>query len=383
MGFSGSGSSFDVLVGMGLREDRFERVTQLFYEAAGDPEMWPGALDALAEASGATGAVLLPVRPGPPKAISSPGIAELIDGHVREGWRPANPRTRRGLELTDSGWTGLITDRDVFGERGLPPGDYAAFLERHGFGWFAGMVLARSGHELVMQVSIERRLEQGSFTPDEIAILNRLMDQLRPAAALAFRIGISGAISFADGIAAMGEDAVVVGDLGNVLYATPGFERHVGTAFEIRGGRLLATDPEADGRLGGVLASVVESGSASSSLGQGFVLPRPDALPLFLRIAPLGCSSGDVFRLARAVVIVTDPERGGTQTFRILIETFGLSAAEARLARRIGRGETIRDIAAAEGMAVGTMRQRLKAVFGKTGTHRQTELALLVASMSR
>jgi hypothetical protein len=29
------------------------------------------------------------------------------------------------------------------------------------------------------------------------------------------------------------------------------------------------------------------------------------------------------------------------------------------------------------------MRQRLKSVFGKTGTHRQVELALLVASMSR
>ena len=82
------------------------------------------------------------------------------------------------------------------------------------------------------------------------------------------------------------------------------------------------------------------------------------------------------------MVIVTDPERGGLRTFHILIETFGLSAAEARLARRIGRGETLRDIADAERMSVETMRTRLKSVFGKTGTHRQAELALLVASMS-
>jgi DNA-binding CsgD family transcriptional regulator len=112
------------------------------------------------------------------------------------------------------------------------------------------------------------------------------------------------------------------------------------------------------------------------------VLPRPDALPLFIRVVPMAGAAHDVFNLARAVVIVTDPERGGSQTFHILIETFGLSAAEVRLARRIGRGETVRDIASAERMSVETIRTRLKSVFGKTGTHRQAELALLVASMS-
>ncbi len=367
---------------MGLREDRFERVSELFYEAAGVPETWPDALDALAEASGATGAVLLPVRPGPPKAISSRGISELVARHVSEGWHPSNPRMRRGLELTAAGWLGLITDRDMFGEEGLPPGGYSAFLEQHGFGWVAGMVLARAGHDLVVPVSIERRLDQGPFMPDEVLTLNRLMAQLRPAAALAVRIGFAGARSFADGIAAIGEDAVLVGDLGNVLYVTPGFERHVGSAFALRAGRLTATDSEGDCRLGALIAKATVAGAISKRVGGGFVLPRPDALPLFVRIVPMAGATQDVFNQARAVVIVTDPERGGSQTFHILIETFGLSAAEARLARRIGRGETVRDIASAERMSVETIRTRLKSVFGKTGTHRQAELALLVASMS-
>jgi len=368
---------------MALKEDRFERVSELFYEAAGVPETWPDALDALAEASGATGAVLLPVRPGSSRTISSAGIAELVERHVAQGWHPANPRMRRGLELTEAGWLGLITDRDMFGEDGLPASDYSAFLEQHGFGWVAGMVLARAGHDLVVPVSIERRLEEGPFTPGEVLTLNRLMAQLRPAAALAVRIGFAGARSFADGVAAIGEDAVLIGDLGNVLYSTPGFERHLGCAFDIRSGRLVAADRDGDARLGALIGRATESGPVASRIGRGFVLQRPEALPLFVRVVPISGAAHDVFNLARAVVIVTDPERGGSRTFHILIETFGLSAAEARLARRIGRGETLRDIASAERMSVETMRTRLKSVFGKTGTHRQAELALLVASMSR
>lgn len=367
---------------MALREDRFERVSELFYEAAGVPETWPDALDALAEASGAAGAALFPVRPGPPKAIASPGIAELIAKHVAEGWLPSNPRTRRGRELTAAGWLGLMTDRDMFGEEGLPPGDYTAFLRQHGFGWGAGMVLARAGDDLVIPVGIERRLDEGPFTPAEVSKLNRLMGQLRPAAALALRIGTAGARSFADGVAAIGEDAVLVGDLGNVLYASPGFERHLGRAFALRGGRLAATDTEGECRLAAVIAKATQAGPAARRVGGGIVLPRPEGLPLFVRVVPMVGAAQDVFNLARAVIVVTDPERAGSQTFHILIETFGLSAAEARLARRIGRGETLRDIASAEHMSVETMRTRLKSVFGKTGTHRQAELALLVASMS-
>ena len=229
---------------MALNEDRFERVSELFYEAAGIPETWPDALDALADASGASGAVLLPVRPGQSKAISSRGISELVARQVSEGWHPSNPRLRRGLELTDAGWLGLITDRDMFGTEGLPASDYSAFLERHGFGWVAGMVLARAGHDLVVSLSLERRLDLGPFRQDEIVSLNRLMAQLRPAAALAVRIGFAGAKSFADGVAAVGEDAVLIGDLGKVLYATPAFERHFGNAFAIEAGQLAATDRE-------------------------------------------------------------------------------------------------------------------------------------------
>lgn len=66
-----------------------------------------------------------------------------------------------------------------------------------------------------------------------------------------------------------------------------------------------------------------------------------------------------------------------------LASIFGLSAAEGRLAARIGRGEELKDIAEAEGIVIETARARLKAVFAKTGTHRQAELAILIAGLMR
>ena len=368
---------------MGLKEDRFERVSELFFEAAAVPDLWPDALDALSEASGATGAVLLPVRPGAPAAIASRGIEELIAAYVSEGWHPSNPRMRRGLELTAGGWQGLITERDMFGAEGPPRDGYAAFLERHGFGSLAGMVLARCGHDLVVPVSIERRISQGPFTPSEVMTLNRLLAQLKVAAGLAVRIGFEASRNFAEGIAAIGEDAVLVGDLGQVLHVTPGFERHVGGAFALRAGRLAATNVEADCHLAAVIARATHGAPASKRVSGGFAVPRPGERPLFVRVVPAVRAAQDVFRLARAVIIVTDPERGGSEAFHALIETFGLTAAEARLARRIGRGETLRDIAVAERISLETIRTRLKSVFAKTSTHRQAELALLVASISR
>ena len=128
------------------------------------PRPWPDALDALAEASGATGAVLLPGAAGSAEGDFFPRHLRAGRAACRGGLAPSNPRMRRGLELTAAGWLGLITDRDMFGEEGLPPGDYSAFLEQHGFGWVAGMVLARAGHDLIVPVSIERRLDQGPFT---------------------------------------------------------------------------------------------------------------------------------------------------------------------------------------------------------------------------
>jgi DNA-binding CsgD family transcriptional regulator len=53
---------------------------------------------------------------------------------------------------------------------------------------------------------------------------------------------------------------------------------------------------------------------------------------------------------------------------------FDLTPAEARVARQIGRGRTVDEVATASGLSPGTVRGQVKSILGKTGLHRQAEL---------
>lgn len=62
----------------------------------------------------------------------------------------------------------------------------------------------------------------------------------------------------------------------------------------------------------------------------------------------------------------------------ILAIRFGLTPAETQLVLRLLDGESLKTIAAARGVSYETIRTTLKHVFEKTGTHRQSELVILM-----
>jgi DNA-binding CsgD family transcriptional regulator len=78
-------------------------------------------------------------------------------------------------------------------------------------------------------------------------------------------------------------------------------------------------------------------------------------------------------------VIFVDPDEKKSTPELVLQLAFGLTTAEARMASSIARGEGLRHAANANGIAFETARAHLKAVFAKTQTHRQTDLALLIS----
>lgn len=58
----------------------------------------------------------------------------------------------------------------------------------------------------------------------------------------------------------------------------------------------------------------------------------------------------------------------------------GLTGAEARLAAELGEGTRVEQIAQTFGISRETVRSQLKAIFSKTGVHRQVELVSLLNS---
>lgn len=66
---------------------------------------------------------------------------------------------------------------------------------------------------------------------------------------------------------------------------------------------------------------------------------------------------------------------------RQLMGMFGLSAAEARLARALCHGDTLEDHAQTQGVKITTLKTQLRSIFAKTQTDRQVTLVSLITGI--
>ena len=78
------------------------------------------------------------------------------------------------------------------------------------------------------------------------------------------------------------------------------------------------------------------------------------------------------------MLVITDLSAGTSPQAALIQGLFDLTPAEARVAQAIASSVQPVDISRQHGISVGTVRTHMKAVFAKTGTSRQAELALLL-----
>lgn len=370
-----------------VRAEAAGQVVQRFFEAAALPELWPSALHELAQACGAEGAAAHSSDGLKTFAtVGSPGLAELHENFLRR-WRAPelNSHRARGIALLARGWRGALTEQDCFTPEALARDAFQQdFFVRSGFSSFAGIILAKSP-ELTLSVSIIRRLHQGPYSGSEVAFVNALAAHLRTASAIALRFGLESTRRLADAFATMGQPVALVGRAGRVIHMNARFERLVGDAIFVKSGRLTAWRGRSQAELSAAIARAIgHDGTLRAPLAP-VVLPRRAGLrPLVAHVMPVVGQARDLMHLVAAVVTLTDlGDTAQAPAEEILIDAFGLTPAEAQLAALIATGKSLPEIARARRVAHETLRSRLKSVFDKTGTGRQTELALLVARLSR
>ena len=163
------------------------------------------------------------------------------------------------------------------------------------------------------------------------------------------------------------------------------FERLIADGVQIRGGRLGSWHDDADRRLAAAVHKALHHDDALREPFSAVVLPRRNGgRPLVARVVPVVGRAHDILHLASAIVTLTDLDGASSTLPELLLEqAFGLTPAEARLAAEIGAGRSLPEIARDRKISHETLRSRLKVVFDKTGTARQTDLALLVAKVAR
>jgi DNA-binding CsgD family transcriptional regulator len=85
-------------------------------------------------------------------------------------------------------------------------------------------------------------------------------------------------------------------------------------------------------------------------------------------------------RCPAATVFVSDPQKQSQVSMEVLMDVYGLTRTEARLACELAHGARIDEAAATLAMGTGTARTHLKNILQKTDTHRQAELVRLILS---
>lgn len=163
---------------------------------------------------------------------------------------------------------------------------------------------------------------------------------------------------------------------------------------ELRHGRVLRQDRAGivrpiHARRSGAFAAAVRGACLAPRDGASpteLVLPvRNAAQPVLASLLPMASPLAHsraswLFETERLVLLqLRGLAPGHRLDPRLLQRLFGFTDTEARLAARLATGQTLAEAGAALQISRHTTRQHLKQVFGKTGMHRQVDLALLLA----
>lgn len=170
---------------------------------------------------------------------------------------------------------------------------------------------------------------------------------------------------------AMGDAAFLLHRDGHLDYANRSAQAllDAGDALRLRSGRLETTDPNTRADVTGMIAAAGgrgETGAASLHTRSG------GRLNVTVIAAD---AAGSVLMLAAWI------RRDGDRSLAQPVKAFGLTRAEADVARAIAAGDAPVDIAAARGVFLATVQTQIKTVAAKLGCRRQSEIAAIVQAM--
>lgn len=355
------------------------------YDCAIDPGRWKGVLGAIAAAvDAAVGMVavhdLVANRPVRTFAHGMPAPALWL---YETRYATRNPiaealATRHVEGTVDT--LGSLVEADGWTQSKM----YREFMRPLGLGDVLGVAALRNARRGVWLGMIRRRAQPRFGAAEErlvrmlaphVVRAMRFSDILELRAVEAHRLaavldGLATAVWLVDGQA-------------QVLHANAAAEallRRDGV-LRVARGQLTAAAPAEASLLAGAIQRAAAGGAADRAAEAG--LPIGDGMAgegLVVTVLPLrGAGPSDA---AAVAVLAQDPTTAGRAPLRAFGELHGLTPAELRCLGEIALGRNVPDAAAALGVAPSTARTRLNAIFQKTGTASQAELARLLAAFT-
>lgn len=356
---------------------KLDDVTARLGDIALDPAGWPSFMDEVCAAVGATGAAMLQSDIRTEDIPRTASITEYFDKtYFPNNHHLTDIRAARGVPRLLTG-ADVITDADLFeSETEMLRDPLYASLGEFGLKWFAAVGF-RAGSAL-WGLTIQRSPKQGMFDADEVKALSRLSARLTEAATLSTIVGRTAISGIANALELIQIAAIAVGRFGAVIGMNGQAEAALGPDLAIRNNRLTLHDRQANADLTRLIDQLRHTSDLLTLPSSPIVMRRIDKRPIVIQMQPVPPAARSPFLGARAILLIRDLEGNATFDQNILVTTFELTPAQARLAAILARGDSVEEAAQATGISIATARNHLKAIFQKTGTHRQAELVALL-----
>ncbi len=179
----------------------------------------------------------------------------------------------------------------------------------------------------------------------------------------------------ADGLEGSGLPAIVLDQIGRVIYRTATISHFLNRDFRIAEGLLRGIDAATES----AFQNLAEWARGKTSTPDNFLIHRTTASRALLLAMPIKrIFYDDRPRTAQSIVAFLDLGQKSKPPFDQLRALFNLTDAEASVAIQIGMGMTIVEAAFARGVATSTVRGQLKVIFRKLNLKRQSDIVRVV-----
>lgn len=232
------------------------------------------------------------------------------------------------------------------------------------------------------EIGLHRPIEAPAFGETDRAALDSVSEHLASALRLSTQLENERVTSSVRGAALDGlrHGAVVARADGTVVFANDAAVRMAGTGglmLEEDGGRVTCEQTDEATRLAYLVRDAAEGGVG----GCARITRGGRRAILAAVVSPLAASGDPDGVPTLALVSVRDLGDTSDATETLLMELFGLTAAESGILPQLMAGDSAALIAQSRGVAVATIRTQAARVLGKTGATNLRALASMVAAL--
>ena len=378
---------------MGRTGDISDDLLDLIYDAAAEPASWVAVFSAIARLSGSQGGILFGVstRSDAVSAVHfeyNAGLSEdcnraFRERHLRNPWSAHMIAQPAGAIVPSDEILPLAAlRRTAFFDEVLYPQGVAHQA--------MASIVARDDFRAVL--NIVRSPRQGAFDAEHLRLFARLMPHLRRALTLGFRIDGYKALQRAqrDALDRLAVGIVVVDRAARPLLANAAARALIaeGGPLRLAGGTLTSASTAHARRLTALIDAAANTDLESTPLATIGLPCAADGRLVTVLVSSV--RGQDRERLAEpgqghpgAILFLSDPGAPLDVPAGWIMDTYGLTLAEARVALLTSSGTGLADTARRLGISPNTAKTHLGRVFAKTGAGRQAELARIVAVLAQ